>query len=272
MGENMDELVVKWLQDLYGDAPLPSFNKNNDFIKHLYQIMEQEIIFEKKIISYQKFTDASAKDYAEDLNSKLCIVKELNLGESVTCPSADLASLASISDKLSLATLDEASFSVALTELTVTQYDTSTQEKTVTRNLEKGAEELIEAAKLNKRLESLLTETSQIPLDEKSLTRLSRDTAFLVNKKNKYQADKRKHEASLAKSGITNNLTHKSIVEDHHALMKLGDELSHTQEELLKFSNLPPDKDLARVKLEVAKLELKEIEDKLVNEIDMYNL
>lgn len=268
-----EEAVCNWLQLIFGDEPIPSFRKSSSLIDHLYELMTSECLLDKKSQCYADFLATSIRDYMEDSECKVRTINRLGLGGLISSPGFETSSLASIANDTSLSTVDETSYILALTDLVMNKEHTILEANSLRKLVEDEKNELTEAIKLQSQLEASLEKLSQQQIQADHVTKTqSRETTFLLNKTSKYKADQKKQELKLSKSGVTQNLTHNRILADYKELQSVTQRIGQTREELDKFADLPPDKDLARVKLEVAKSQLREMEDELVRQIDICHL
>ena len=262
--------VIKWLQDIFGDEPVPSFHSNNAFIDHLHTLMKQERQLGKQGTLHADFVNLLTQDYTESLSSTVAVLNRMGLASSVDSPNIETNVLASVASTLSLGSLDEPSFILSLTKLIMEKEQTVSEVGLAEKTMAADCQKLAESIQVNKQLEALLGNLSKDQSDIQSkLKKQTADISFLQTKTNKYKAEQRKHEARLAKSGLNDSLTHDRLVADYNELQEVNKRLQKTNEELEKFAALPADKVLAKVKLEVAKSELRELEDEIVKQIDL---
>lgn len=265
--------VLNWLKCIFGDDPIPQFHRDEQFIEYLHGMMMDERRLEQSSLAYADFVTNSIREYETDLASKMSAINELGLSDSVTSPIVECSNLAAISSSLSLSTFDEASFVLPLTDIAMSRDKTTSEMNTLKKTLDNGSNELAAEIQLNNRLESLMaTVTEQQGAERATLTSLRREATFLRNKVAKYKADRKKQEAILANSGVTQATTHERLLVDHEQLKNLTAKLDSVREDLDKFAHLPPDKDLAQVKLEVARSELEDIEGQLAKQIDLFHI
>ena len=262
--------VIKWLQDIFGDEPVPSFHSNNAFIDHLHTLMKQERQLGKQGTLHADFVNSLTQDYTESLSSTVAVLNRMGLASSVDSPNIETNVLASVASTLSLGSLDEPSFILSLTKLIMEKEQTVSEVGLAEKTMAADCQKLAESIQVNKQLEALLGNLSKDQSDIQSkIKKQTADISFLQTKTNKYKAEQRKHEARLAKSGLNDSLTHDRLVADYNELQEVNKRLQKTNEELEKFAALPADKVLAKVKLEVAKSELRELEDEIVKQIDL---
>ena len=265
--------VMKWLKQVFGDEPVPPFNKEESFILHLTELMTLHKNLEIKTQCFTEFHNVSRSDYEHDLTLLRNKLKSIGLsaeGDNVkTC----VDSLASIASDLCLSEVDTNSYMLALTELLSLKEKTTSELDLLTSILDQGTQELTEYVNVTSQLESLTAKLNGRHAEEIiSLQSQMKEADFLLQKVSKYKSDKRKQEAKLSKSGISSGLMHERLIADCSELKDLTAKLNNTQEQLKMFSDLPPDIQLARVRLEVAKSELQDIENELAKQIDMFHL
>lgn len=267
------ELVFKWLQDIFADEPVPSFNQSITFICHLYELITHELDVQRKFTAHSEFIATCVKDYNEDLDRAVSTVHRLGLSHCVTSPDNATTNLAFIASDLSLSALDDSAYLLALTDLLLNKEETAGQVQSLNKRMYEERQELTDAIKLSAQLDCLLSKVSERQAeDESAMKGLSRETEFLQNKVVKYEADQRKQERRVSHAGVSRNLTHSKLVSDFNELQEFTGQTERTKSELAKFADLPPDIDLARVRLEVAKSELRDLEDALAKQIDISHL
>lgn len=83
-----------------------------------------------------------------------------------------------------------------------------------------------------------------------------------LNNNNFYVADNNSH------YGHPLNITHNSILDKYTALQQLQDECNAMEHQLSSYHNLPPDINLATIKLNEAQYQLKQVELRLTQTID----
>lgn len=267
------QTVMKWLRSVFDDEPIPSFSREVELIDHLYQLMSSHMQLSTKTESYNEFVKASIRDHHADLVLVKSLLKSAGVPSTNSSESLSAEKLTSIASTLSLSDVAESSYILALSELFLQIDKTTSQVNTLTEQIKMGRNELVDSVQLGAQLESMVNALSENRSAEKQqLQSHAKEAEFLLQKVTKYKSDKRKQEEMLAKSGVNNSLTHERLLKDHHQLTDLMSKLQSTEEELQMFSDLPPDRDLARVRLEVAKTELQRIEDQLAKQIDMFHL
>jgi len=263
--------VSSYLERLFGDEPIPSFDQSDDFISRLYSVVCQQQQFERDVITVNEFRNQLSAEYERSLE---CIDNVLNsLGIDSECTeSSDVVCLADVAHILNIGDVDDTTFILGMTELLSNKEKTTLQLDTHQSNVDQNRIDIESSAELVRQLE-ILTDNKERDRDKQSIAvrNQTKETAFLLQKVVKYQLDKKKLE-SCAPGPVNPAIKHSALVADHEKLEKLTSRLAELKAQVELYSALPPDKDLARVKLEVAKDELSEIEDKLSKSIDLFHL
>lgn len=266
--------VMNWLKLVFGDEPIPSFSKEDELIQHLSELRTTYEHLQTKSDYYTQFCDVSrSRDYDHHLILVKDTLKSIGLPADRCSEAMCSEILASIANNLALSDVDKNGYLLALSDLALQKDKTVSECDTLGRVLDQGKCELSESVNVTSQLEDLTMELNKKHTEQKIASQShKKETEFLFQKVNKYNSDKRKQEDKLARSGVTSSVTHDRLVLDHAELKDLTSKLNNTKEQLQMFSDLPPDIQLARVRLELARAELHDIENELANQIDMFHI
>ncbi|XP_067947110.1 HAUS augmin-like complex subunit 1 [Watersipora subatra] len=265
-------VVHEWLQGIFADEPVPVYYKSDAFIQHLHAMMAQDILRTKDTEVYKKFSEVAVEDYSKDVKFITKILSKLGLKECVDVVSAETNVLSTTADLLSLSTIDENSYVLSIMNLIMDKEQTTADISSMDSFIQQCTKELSSALELTSQLESVLNTLQKEADASKSGKGKTKETKFLRNKAAKYKAEQKEHDLKLSKAGASRDLTHGQLVTDYAELQQLKTKLLETEDELSKFAALPPDRELAKVKLEVARGELRDLENELVGQIDLCHL
>lgn len=270
-GDEKYSSVMNWLISLFGDDPVPSFPKSNAFINDLYQLSINDHKMSLKDQSYKQFLSLCQAHFSQDAELNFTVIKELGL--LPVANSVETNNLASIANAMSLNTVDESNFILAMTQITLEKENTASAIDFLRKKYFEDSNDLCNTKKLNDQLSSMsLNLEKSSNLHQNSLAALLKDVEFYQNKLQKYRADGKKLETQASKSGMTSSLTHSKLTTDYEELVRKREALKAVEEQLKMFAGLTPDRDMALVKLEVAKGQLQELEDQLAKQIDFIHL
>ncbi len=95
---------------------------------------------------------------------------------------------------------------------------------------------------------------------------------FMTEKQREYAKTAQRLETSLLRSGLKKEVCHESLVAAKEKLDALETELKPLKLKLESYKELPPDVELAKVKVAEARQELAELTQKLTSEISMLHI
>lgn len=269
------DAVYKWLKEIFHDEPIPRFEASTDFIEQLYDIMLSSKKLDQNVVDIDEFSSTYTSHFVEDTKHLLSNLEqvELKLVADPSSCSSEAKHLAGLACMLKLSDIENTSYILALSNLMLDKEKTTAEIDSLQSAINKKEADLADCLLKVEALERLYASVQQpIGLSAKAPASLSKEAAFLAQKKESYKDQKKKIDNKLDSYGLESSITHPKLKSDHEELCRLHERLQSTKEQLEMYASLPPDRELAQVKLAVAKSELQDLEDKLCKQIDMYHM
>ncbi|CAB3984523.1 HAUS augmin-like complex subunit 1 [Paramuricea clavata] len=263
--------VRAWLETLFVDEPIPTFEINSKTIEILSTLVD---------INRKKDQDAKilTEDLAQKKNEYRSEAKRLQrIISSVGLPLSNLSqsgltsvrTLASTALLLDLRDTKMSSYLLGINELSKELHSAKEEEikskHATTKQLQKTNKALIQYNSLKKACETL---EEQISLQEPILKQRLRDTGFLNQKTGEYQRQLDQLLSYQKQANLEPALYHKALEKKYEDVVKLEEDLKPLKSKLDTYHSLPPDISLAKVRLEEARRELQSLEEQLTRNID----
>lgn len=274
---NLDKLseITVWLKAVFKDDLMPKYGVTDSFVNDLHIIMQTVGAFEASKKAQNHFIEQSFYEHDMDCDRMLHQLASVGftLEASTGSVCQEAKALAALADLLSLGDTEETSYMLALTDIKMEKEMTTSQLISLEKSIESLQKNLTQSLLHTETLERLVhKQEKEAVVNLKVTSSHNEEAEFLAQKVVKYKADQKKLENNLARCGLTRGLLHPDIVSDHAKLNKVEGRLASIEQELEMFSNLPPDKEVAKVKLAVTKAELEDLENELAKQIDMYHI
>ncbi len=139
------------------------------------------------------------------------------------------------------------------------------------KELQKGRLSALE--RVSKSQDQLRAEEKEAVKRKDRAAQAAKKAAFLREKQRDYARAAAKHEQELGRGGMRTELRHEKLRAAAEEVAKLEEEeLAPLREKLRGFQSLPPDLELAKLKVAEAEEELAELTQKLTSEINMLHI
>ncbi|XP_054907250.1 HAUS augmin-like complex subunit 1 [Poeciliopsis prolifica] len=264
--------VNSWLEGVFGDQPVPSFEVNTRTLDILYQLAQSsEARCSDTALLIEDYKQKTSEYQADAAHLEDVLLHGVGLsGASLSEPTANYVS-ALVDNAMVLGVKDTSltSFMPAINNLT----DDLLEVEKSNRKLER------ELRALQKRLGSILvlrgnlqedidkTTKSQAVESAKEEERLL-NMDFVTAKIKSSVSDSRDAEAQLVSRNMDKSITH-PIVQLSEELRALQNEIIPLKKKLESYMDLSPSPSLAQVKIEEAKRELAALDSKLETMMDL---
>lgn len=258
--------VQEWLEGIYGCNSVPDFEVNAKTVSILYKIMMSNISSNKDASELYKHQEQLSELYTSGggkVNESLKLAGIEMDKLSNPCQLA-VRSLSLATCYLDLKSPSTTNFLVGLNNLSRQQMDSSKESRTVVHLM----------SHFTKRLNSVLHTNQQLQRDLKTKEGLSkmlelqedkraRQTEFLQGKQGEYGCTIKSLEDAQISCGASSDIYHKTLVTKSEEIKQVEAKLSEITAKLKSFQNLPPNENLARLKVEESKEELLKLEAEL---------
>ncbi|XP_054907648.1 HAUS augmin-like complex subunit 1 isoform X3 [Poeciliopsis prolifica] len=259
--------VNSWLEGVFGDQPVPSFEVNTRTVDILYQLAQSsEARCSDTALLIEDYKQKTSEYQADAAHLEDVLLHGVGLsGASLSEPTANYVS-ALVDNAMVLRVKDTSltSFMPAINNLT----DDLLEVEKSNRKLER------ELRALQKRLGSILvlrgnlqedidkTTKSQAVESAKEEERLL-NVDFVTAKTQELRIRQQRLEAQLVSRNMDKSITHQAIVQLSEELRALQNEIILLKKKLESYMDLSPSPSLAQVKMEEAKRELVALDSKL---------
>ncbi|XP_054907680.1 HAUS augmin-like complex subunit 1 isoform X3 [Poeciliopsis prolifica] len=259
--------VNSWLEGVFGDQPVPSFEVNTRTVDILYQLAQSsEARCSDTALLIEDYKQKTSEYQADAAHLEDVLLHGVGLsGASLSEPTANYVS-ALVDNAMVLGVKDTSltSFMPAINNLT----DDLLEVEKSNRKLER------ELRALQKRLGSILvlrgnlqedidkTTKSQAVESAKEEERLL-NVDFVTAKTQELRIRQQRLEAQLVSRNMDKSITHQAIVQLSEELRALQNEIILLKKKLESYMDLSPSPSLAQVKIEEAKRELVALDSKL---------
>ncbi|CAG8564933.1 10584_t:CDS:2 [Paraglomus brasilianum] len=263
------QIIDQWLNDLYKDTPLPLFERNPDTAAALYEMA-----------LFNKEQDAAAElvrenrtmhriEYVEEDKRLQEILKVIGISKNDLSKNGECAirTLSSLAITLGLGDVEQSSYFRALAQLNIDSERTQRSRNMTKRTIEEFENQIQEASL---RLERLNTNKWDF-VEEQKLKEWKKNSCLLTRKSCEYgnrllHLQKQYESMGVEEGGLRiENL--KQIEKNVEAL---GELLETKRQKLQIYQEMPPDLQMAQLKLDHARealVELRETEAELAEAI-----
>ncbi|XP_054907616.1 HAUS augmin-like complex subunit 1 isoform X2 [Poeciliopsis prolifica] len=258
--------VNSWLEGVFGDQPVPSFEVNTRTLDILYQLAQSsEARCSDTALLIEDYKQKTSEYQADAAHLEDVLLHGVGLsGASLSEPTANYVSALVDNAMVGVKDTSLTSFMPAINNLT----DDLLEVEKSNRKLER------ELRALQKRLGSILvlrgnlqedidkTTKSQAVESAKEEERLL-NMDFVTAKTQELRIRQQRLEAQLVSRNMDKSITHQAIVQLSEELRALQNEIIPLKKKLGSYMDLSPSPSLAQVKIEEAKRELVALDSKL---------
>ncbi|CAI8009447.1 HAUS augmin-like complex subunit 1 [Geodia barretti] len=248
--ERMEEkhrLVREWLESVFAGEEVPEYEITPGTVEELWQLATASREKERRLKTIVEDTEQKAHEYEAESERLERVVEWVGVGMSDLSESATRCVQTNRYETTLLMPVPS-SLCLALSELLERQAAVSVREGEVERERERREEELRHSVVTQATQKQALTEFSQqLSSDTKSVTNQKKSAEFFAKKSNQYQ----------------------KLISSMKEIQDLESQLEPLKTQLSSFQGLPPDLDLAKVKVEGAKRQLVRLEVELSRCLDL---
>lgn len=267
--------VQVWLEKVFGEHMLPSYELNPFTVNLLYRLMKRN---EKKEEDAELLVE-DLRQKGEEYNAESRRLEKILGGINLTTDSLSQSGLMSLrtlaSLALSLKTKDasDTSFLLAIQhledEISRTEEACQAQQKILNNLVQKTKTAVMKHSALKKALDDLEKRSRE---EQPEVEKQARDTQFMRNKAKEYKTQVHKLESLLEKNGVDASIYHSSLVKRAEELEELKQEIFSLREKLEGYHGLPPDAIQAHMKLDEIKEKVTSLEEELNRRIDVMHV
>lgn len=267
--------VQNWLEGLFGGDPVPQFEINPRTVEILHGIMRKNQQQDNAASILVEDHQQKAKEYSVETERMSNILKKIGLspGSLSQSGTASLRNLTNVALLLDTKDASNSSLLLALSESAQVprriQEAHKMEQKMSSELTAKTKTGLIRANALKKALDAL-EERSKYQGPE--LEKKAKQAGFLQSKGQEYKNRIHELKNELKLSGADPALLHRTLVRKADGLKELRTKLHPIRAKLDSYQELPPDLELARVKVEEAKRDLGLMEEELSQQIDLMHI
>ncbi|XP_006889283.1 PREDICTED: HAUS augmin-like complex subunit 1-like [Elephantulus edwardii] len=268
--------VAAWLQNIFGDHPIPQYEVNPRTTEILYHLSERNKTRDRDV----SLVIEDLKQKASEYESEAKHLQDL-LMESVSFSPAKLSSAGSrylnalVEIAVVLETKDTSltSFIPAVNDLTNNLFRIKSKNEEINSELSKLEKNLTGTLMLEKCLQEDLKKAEQHLSREKAKTdQRLQNMNFLKAKSEEFRCGIKASEEQLSARGMDASLSHQSLVALSEKLEELKRQTIPLKKKLGSYLDLMPNPSLAQVKIEEAKRELETVEAELTQRVEMMGL
>ncbi|XP_045215596.2 HAUS augmin-like complex subunit 1 [Mercenaria mercenaria] len=264
--------VQIWLEKIFGDQSVPSYELNQFTVSVLYNLMHRNEQKEKDCQLLIEDLRQKAEEYNVESRRIENILQCINL-TAASLSQSGLMSLRTLANlALSLQTKDasDTSFLLALQhledEIRRTEESRRAQQKILNSLVQKTKTAVLKYSALKKALEDLERKSVE---EQPEMEKHARDTQFIRVKAKEYKSQVQKLEGVLEKSGADPSIYHGSLVQRAEDFEKLKQEIVPMKKKLDSYNGLPPDAIQAHMRLDEIKDKVAHLEEELTKKIDV---
>lgn len=263
--------VRAWLETLFGEDPIPTFEINSKTIETLSRLLDinaqrhQDMRLLIEDLEQKKAEYTSEADRIQEIISLV----GLPLGSLSQSGSTSVRTLANVALLLDLKDTKMSSYLLGINELSKA-LQSSKEEKLKAKHssaklLRKTKCALVKYDSVTKAYEAL---EEQISFQEPILNKRFKETGFLYQKAKQYQERFDELLDYQKQTKLEPTLYHNALEKKYEDVLQLEEELKPLKSKLETYHSLPPDISLAKVKVEEVKRELAALEEQLTKNID----
>lgn len=267
--------VQVWLEKIFGDHMLPSYELNPFTVGMLHIIMEKNERKEKDAQLLIEDLRQTAEEYNAESRRLEHILQGINLTSSSLSQSGltSLRTLAGLALSLQTKDASDTSFLLAFQqledEICRTEELRRSQQKVLDNLIQKTKTAVVKHIALKKALEDIEKKSIE---EHPQVEKQARETQFIRNKSKEYKTQVNKLESKLEKSGVDPSIYHSSLVKRAEELEQLKQEIIPMKKQLDSYLGLPPDAIQAHMRLGEIKNKVAALEEELTRRIDVMDL
>lgn len=258
--------VQEWMESIYGSNGVPDFEVNAKTIAILHKIMMCTISSNNDASELLKHKEHLSEFYlleAGKINESLKLAGITMDKLSNPCQLA-VKSLSLATCYLDLKNPPTDDFLLGLNNLSKQQMDVSKESRALIHLMSQFTKRLSSVLLTNQQLQrDLKTKEGSLKTLELQEEKRARQTEFLQGKQGEYGCTIKSLEDALISCGATPDICHKALVTRSEEIKQMEAKLSEITAKLKSFQNLPPNENLARLKIEESKEELLKLEAEL---------
>jgi len=269
------EQVFSWLQQVFGEDPIPQFEINSFTLNILEQLANRNQ-------EQNKHAEFITRDYIQKTSEYAAEVERLSrITDQVALPISSMSqsgrtslkTLASVALLLGTKNCSTSSLLLGITEQSQALSaagDANTEEKRLlSRLLIKTKKAQTNVSDLRRSLDGL---QDQVNLQAPKLKRNAQETEFVKLKCKEYEKTNKELEGYQNKAQLDSTIFHGSLVKKAEEVRAIKEKIKPIKDKLEGYHSLPPDISQARVKVEEAKMQLEMLEQQLSISIDTLHL
>lgn len=267
--------VFAWLQQVFGEDPIPQFEINSFTLGVLEQLAIRNQEQNKHAVLITKDFIQKTSEYAAEVERLNRITEQVGLPVSTMSQSGrtSLKTLASVALLLGTKNCSTSSLLLGIAEQSQAlsaALDANTEEKRLlSRLLIKTKKAQAKVSDLQRSLDGL---EDQVALQAPKLQRNAQETEFVKLKCKEYEKINKELEGYQSKVQLDSSIFHNSLVKKAEDVRVTKEKMKPIKAKLDGYNSLPPDIYQAKVKVEEAKMQLELLERQLSMSIDTLHL
>ncbi|XP_064391268.1 HAUS augmin-like complex subunit 1 [Halichondria panicea] len=273
--EQKHAYVHSWLQTVFSEGEVPPYEVNSGTLDTLYKMASQ--CQEREAQAQLLLTDLEQK--TTEYQAETCRLKAVtdwvgvSLSDLTPTAASCLTSLTEAALALNIADCSDTSFCLALSRLSSHGVGERVAKEELVRKLAALRDEFKTAVLEQVSQQRVLSQlSSEVRERQVAMEKQKRETVFLRQKSEQYQKQASSMKAELEGLGYQSALGHSALLEGAREVSEIQGQLAPLKAQLVSYKDLPPDLDLARVKVEEARRKLLRLEAELASKIDLVHV
>ncbi|BFY97382.1 hypothetical protein BsWGS_00422 [Bradybaena similaris] len=264
--------VYAWLEDLFGDEPIPDFELTEATVQYLHQLM----LTSRKNDHYVRLIvdelEQKTNEYYAEAQRLSSVLSKLHMVPNCLSQAGvnSVRSLAKLGTLLDIRDPSISCYLLSLQDLDDRLEQITEQRRQESQHLKQLATKTHSATlKCNDLQMSLDNMKAKDVENQATYEKRKAKCTFLFKKIKNYGKDLSKLQMKLKESGANESIFHENLVKKYEMLKSLQDKLAPMRAELQTYSSLPPDLSEVKIKIEQQKKELAELEKQVAESIDL---
>jgi HAUS augmin-like complex subunit 1 len=264
--------VQEWLESVFAGDQVPDYEITQRVVDQLWQLATACRERERRVEAVVDDLEQKTREYAaetERLRSVQDWVGVSMPGLSETAQRC-VQSVAGTAVALGARHCSDTSLCLSLTGLLERQATLTARESKMQRESERREEELRHAIITQATQKQALAEFSQqLSAEAGSVNHQKKNAEFFAKKSSQYQKLITSLKSELQQAGYSETLSHAALQQTSMEIEELQAKLEPLRAQLSSYQGLPPDLDLAKVKVEAARRQLVRLEVELSRCLDL---
>jgi hypothetical protein len=264
--------VRSWLSSLFGSDDVPSFEVNETTISALYEVAKMSVERQKEQKALTELLRVQTNEYRAETKRIMRVMTALGISDGHAAaigPVKKFAEiLAEVAQLLDVDDPDIANLSIALADVQMKTSRIPLDDFTMKRKEEEEKTLRLQALQeLHQHEKVLITSEAEVKKNVGYASQVKSKIEFVARKQNEYAESASKKKRELQKSGVSSEVEHEALVTMKAELTAMQQRLEPMRAKLNGYQQLPPNLELAKLKVAEAQKELDELTQKLTEGI-----